>query len=126
MPSERAPKWVHPKDLHDNPIGNMVAVEVKRGRSVAMNGMYWAALGEVINSGTTKYATPEHLHDAIKMELGYYSPMIRMSGDIVLVPDSTAFDKMKQGDFNAFFERARLLILEHYGYDIASHGRAAA
>lgn len=125
MPSERAPKWVHPRDLHDEPRGDMVAVEVKRGRSVAMNGLYWAALGEVVASGATKYPSAEHMHDAIKMELGYFTPMVRLNGEIVLVPDSTAFERMRQADFNAFFERARLLVLEHYGVDIAQLRRAA-
>lgn len=125
MPSERAPKWAHPKDLHDEPIGHMVAVDVRKGRSSAMNGMYWAALHEVIASGATRYPTAAHLHDSIKMECGFYTPIVRLSGEVVLIPDSTAFDKMGQADFNSFFEQARLLILEHYGADIASMARAA-
>lgn len=125
MPTEKRPVFVDPKHLQDRYRTGLVRVEVKKPRSVIMNGMYWAQLSEIIDSGATKYPTPEHLHDAIKMELGFVQPVYRLDGSVELVPDSTAFDKMTQADFNVFYERAMEMIQTHLGVDVSQLRNAA-
>ena len=125
MPSERRPLFADPALITDRYRKGLVRVEVKRPRSNVHNSMYWAQLSEIIESGGTKYPTAEHLHDAIKMELGYVQPVYRLDGSVELVPDSTAFDKMTQVDFNAFYERAMEMIQTHLGIDVSQLRKAA-
>jgi hypothetical protein len=125
MPSEKRPVFVDPRHLQDRWRDGLVRVEVKRPRSVQHNALYWSQLHEIVASGATKYPTAEHLHDAIKAEMGYVSPVYRLDGSVVFVPDSTAFEKMTQKDFNAFYERAIELIQTHLGIDVSQLERAA-
>lgn len=125
MPSEKRPVFVDPRHLQDRYRNGLVRVEVRRPRSVIMNGMYWAQLHEIVESSATTYPTAEHLHDAIKLELGYVSPVYRFDGTVDLVPDSTAFDKMTQADFNAFYGKAMNMIQTHLGIDVSQLQRAA-
>jgi hypothetical protein len=125
MPSEKRPLWVDPKHITDDPRTGMVQVEVRKRRSTIMNGMYWAQLGQIIASGATRYPTAEHLHDAIKMELGYVAPIYRMDGSVEIVPDSTAFDRMDQAAFNAFYTAAMEMVQIHLGIDVSQIVRAA-
>lgn len=125
MPSEKRPVFVDPKHLQDRYRSGLVRVEVKKPRSCKHNGLYWSQLQDIIDSGATRYPTAPHLHDAIKMECGFVQPVYRLDGSVELVPDSTAFDKMTQADFNAFYERAMEMIQTHLGIDVSQLRTAA-
>lgn len=125
MPSEKRPVFVDPRHLVDRYRSGLVRVEVKKPRSVIMNGMYWAQLQQIVDSGAVKFPTAEHLHDAIKAELGYVTPVYRFDGSVDLVPDSTAFEKMTQAEFNAFYERAMEMVQTHLGIDVSQLRKAA-
>lgn len=97
--------------------GAVVEVSVKRRRSNPQNALYWATLAKVVGA-TDAYPTSEHLHDAIKMALGFTMPIKTLDGKIVYVPDSTAFGKMDAAQFKTFFDKAVELLNKLTGTDV--------
>ncbi|MCM2294780.1 hypothetical protein NAC44_20855 [Allorhizobium sp. BGMRC 0089] len=78
---------------------------------------YWKALGLVVKV-TQKWPTAETLHRDIKMTLGYREQVVNMrTGEITLVPDSIALDKMDHEDFCNFMNQAMALIADTVGFD---------
>lgn len=94
-----------------------VEVSIKKRRSLPQLRLYWAMLNNVIEA-TGAYPTAEHLHDALKMELGFTTPMRLLSGDVVFVPDSAEFRK--------FFDMAAAKLAEIYGFDPLQDSKEAA
>jgi hypothetical protein len=95
-----------------------------RPRSIPMQGMYWAALSCLVEA-TECVPTSEHLHNLIKMKLGYVTPAVMPDGALYWIPDSTAFDKMDQAAFNEFFKQADRWCLETFGVGLANQEQAA-
>lgn len=78
---------------------------------------YWKALGLVVKV-TQKWASAENLHRDIKMTLGYREQVVDMrTGEVTLVPDSVALNKMEQAEFCEFMDRAMALIADTVGFD---------
>ena len=117
----RNDRWLIPASpyeidaLLEYPEGKDLWVTIRRKRSTVHNAKYWAMLKEVVESGATTYNSAADLHKVLKIELGYVKHIVRLNGDIVLEPDSTAFDRMDQDEFNRFYEGAERLIAEHFG-----------
>ena len=97
-------------------VGHWVNVTVKQRRSNEQQGMYWAGLQRAVEA-TEAYPTADHLHEAVKLALGYTTPIRALDGTVMFVPDSTAFGKMDRGQFTEFFDRARKLVIERFGFD---------
>lgn len=87
-----------------------------RKRSLPQQGLYWKMLSEVVKS-TDKFPTPGHLHDEIKMALGYTEQRVTFDGLVYYRADSTAFDKMDAGQFKDYFDKAVALIADKLGVD---------
>lgn len=104
--------------------GEPVEIIIKQRRSLPQLHAYWAMLSRVVEA-TDAFPSPEHLHEALKMDLGYFRPMKLLSGETVLVPDSVAFNKMTAPDFRAYFAKAEQLIAERFGIDPAALREAA-
>ena len=103
-----------------------VEVTVKKKRSLPQLRLYWAMLQTVVEA-TGAYPDAEHLHDAIKVELGYTAPMRLLSGEVVWIPDSVAIARMDSAQFKAFFASAAELLARTYGFDpLAETEREAA
>lgn len=98
------------------PAGEDVAVQVKRGRSVKQLRTYWAVLDYVSHS--TEW-TPERLHVALKIKLGFYDLCELANGRVVPVPHTTAFDTMPHAEFCDYMNKAVALICDTVldGYD---------
>ncbi|MBP1845904.1 hypothetical protein J2046_004178 [Rhizobium petrolearium] len=78
---------------------------------------YWKALGLVVKV-TQKWSSTENLHRDIKMTLGYREQVVNMrTGEITLVPDSIALDKMVHAEFCEFMNQAMALIADTVGFD---------
>lgn len=78
---------------------------------------YWKALG-LVAKVTQKWSSAENLHRDIKMTLGYREQVVNMrTGEITLVPDSIALDKMEHAEFCEFMNQAMALIAETVGFD---------
>lgn len=99
------------------PLGEVVAVQVKRGRSLPQHRLLWSVLQHVAEA--TEWETAERLLVAIKIRLGRYDLMKLPSGKCVPVPDSISFSAMGQDAFQRFFDEALRLICSEVlpGYD---------
>lgn len=105
--------------------GEQVRVEVKRFRNLGRHRLYWAMLSKVIDA-TDCAPNAEHLHSAIKLELGYGTPVRLGNGMTVLVPGSIAFEAMDETTFQGFFDRAAAYLAEQYGLDPLEFMKEAA
>ncbi|MBW3095677.1 DUF1367 family protein [Pseudohoeflea coraliihabitans] len=105
--------------------GQLVKVEVKNFRHGKKHRLYWQTLHKVVEA-TECAPTARHLHEALKMELGFHVPVRLKSGMTILVPDSTAFDKMDEAEFTAFFENAIRHMSMAFGIDPLEFYRSAA
>lgn len=102
-----------------------VEVTIKKRRSLPQLRLYWSMLQNVVEA-TGAYPDAEHLHEAVKMELGMTSPMRLMTGEVVWVPDSVALSKMDSAQFQRFFDQAAELLARTYGFDPLSEAQEAA
>lgn len=98
------------------PQGQRVRVEIKQGRSLPRLKLYWRMLSYV-RDATDCAPTSEYLHSAVKLELGFGTPVKLRNGMMVLVPSSIAFDKMDEPTFTDFFNRASEYLAATYGMD---------
>lgn len=103
--------------LMELPEGVAIEVSIKRRRSNPQNALYWSLLAKVV-AATDAYPSAEHLHDAIKMALGFTMPIKTLDGRVVYVPDSTAFGKMDAAQFKTFFDKAVELLNRLTGSDV--------
>lgn len=99
------------------PEGRVFQLVPVTKRSDRQHRTYWKALGIVVKA-TEKWASAELLHRDLKMSLGYCEKSVNMrTGEVFLVPDSTALDKMDHDTFTHFFQQAMKLITEATGFD---------
>lgn len=105
--------------LAELPDGSEFDLVPRSKRSGAHNSLYWVQLGRIVKA-TGAWPNAQKMHDWIKLRLGYVSPIFGPKGDVVgMTIDSTAFEKMKQADFNAYHEAAIQLIAAELGIDVA-------
>lgn len=97
-------------------MGQTVEVAIKQRRSSQHQRLYWAVLGKVVEN-VEGYPTSERLHDALKLALGYTTPIRQVTGETVWLPDSTAFARMEQAEFKVFTDRAFRLLADMLGCD---------
>lgn len=100
------------------------ADKLVKPRSLPMQGMYWACLSQFVQA-TECVPTAEHLHNLIKMKTGYVTPAVMPDGTLYWIPDSTAFDKMGQSEFNDFVAKADKWCLETFGAPLLQAQEAA-
>ena len=89
-----------------------------KGRSNPQLGWYWVVLAEAVEA-TGKWPTAKHLHDDLKLTLGYVRKAVNLNtGEIHLVPDSIAFDRMCDADFKFYLKQVEWVFSEKLGIDI--------
>lgn len=101
-----------------------VEVTVKKRRSLPQLRLYWAMLNKVVEA-TGAWPDAEHLHEALKMDLGYTTLIKTMDGKLYAVPDSAAMGKMDAAQFKRFFDAAAAKLAEVCGFDPLQHQEAA-
>jgi hypothetical protein len=116
--------------FEDVPFGKRIKVSVSFPRNRKRDGLYWAVLREVCRA-TDRWPSDKHLHEDLLITLGYWIKVVTLSGEIRLMRDSTAHDKMSDDEFAAYFNRAMAKLAEELGYDPlaeyeAKYGRRAA
>lgn len=98
-------------------IGTEYELVKRSRRSLPQHRLYWQMLSQAV-AATDMWATPEHLHDDLKLSLGYVRKSVNLTtGEIIVTVDSTAFGSMSGDEFKAFFDRAAALLAEHIGCD---------
>lgn len=88
----------------------VVAVIIKRGRSLQQHRLFFGILQHVAEA--SEWETPQQLLVALKVQLGRYDLLALPSGKVVPVPHSVSFSEMSQDDFMAFFNEAIQLICD--------------
>lgn len=100
-----------------DPIGTEYELHRLSKRKPAQHRTYWKALGLVVKS-TDRWATAVHLHDELKLACGYYRVTKSLStGEDILMPDSTAWDKMDQVEWQAYMDKAMQVLSSAVGFD---------
>jgi hypothetical protein len=120
---KRTERGIAPVSTYDDErlSGDAIGTEydlVKRSRrSLPQHRLYWQALSHIV-AATELWATAEHLHDEIKLSLGYVRKSIDLrTGREAIAVDSTAFNAMNADEFKTFFDKAVVLLAEHLGTD---------
>lgn len=114
------------EDLSADPVGTEYELHKISRRKPRQHRTYWRALNLAVKA-TSRWASAEHLHDEIKLACGYYRKVANLvTGEIMLIPDSTAFDKMDQDQWQGFMDRAMELVAAECGFDPLSWLEAAA
>jgi len=114
----------------DVPFGKRIKVSVSFPRNRKRDGLYWAVLREVCRA-TDRWPSDKHLHEDLLITLGFWVKVVSLAGEVRLMRDSTAHDKMTDPEFAAYFNRAMALLAQEIGYDPlaeyeAKYGKARA
>jgi hypothetical protein len=104
------------EDLEGVPSGKPLTCKVSLNRSLPHHRFYWVMLSEVVKA-TGCAPSAEHLHQALKLSLGYTMPVFDKAGEVVShIPDSTSFAKMDQVTFAKYVKEVEQLLAERFGY----------
>ena len=91
------------------PKGSRLKVKITQPRSIGLHRLYWAAL-QLVRDNMDDPPSLDALHAAVKVRLGYVTPIKFKSGEVVQIPGSIAFDQMDEAEFRQFFERFKDLV----------------
>lgn len=106
------------EDLDRFPTGTEFEMIARTRRSPPQLRKYWSTLGSVIKA-TDLSPDRIHLHDDLKLALGYTRKSInRDTGAVYLVPDSVAMNAMNADEFRAYFDAAMMKLSEWAGFDV--------
>lgn len=96
-------------------------MDPKQPRKGSHHRLYWAILSKVAENSDA-YKNGEALHEAILYQMGRYDKrvIVQPDGEVHVTFDrhSTAFAKMDQAEFQAFYDEAMLMIQNDMGFDI--------
>ena len=96
------------------PVGTEFNLAPRTKRSLPQHRTYWKALSDVVKA-TDAWPTPEHLHDALKHDLGYVEVRKTLAGMPYISTESTAFDAMTADEFRSYMDRAMARLAEVTG-----------
>lgn len=108
-PDGLKPYGAHSLDMLDElATGQVMEAKPRKGRTNPRNSAYWVGL-QTATKATEAWPTPSHLHNDLKRLCGYvdvyHNPL---TGKDEVRPQSTAFDKMSESEFAAYFRLAQL------------------
>lgn len=118
----KTPRGITPVSAFDQEqmMGDAIGTEYKlvklTKRSLPQQRAYWKALSLVV-ANDERWATPEHLHEALKRACGFVTVTHGLNGAPFVTADSTAFDAMDADGFRAFMDKAMAKLAEAIGYD---------
>lgn len=114
---------LQPYGVHSGPMldelvsGQVLTAKPRKGRGLPRNGAYWAGLHTAIENCDV-WPTAARLHDDLKKYCGYvdeyFSPL---TGQWEVRVQSTAFDKMTESEFAAYFRKAQQRFTSEMGFD---------
>lgn len=112
------PYGAHSVDMLDDlPNGQVVTVKPRKGRTLPRNSAYWVGLQRAVET-TDAWPTTAHLHTDLKRLCGYvdvyHNPL---TGRDEVRVQSTAFDRMSESEFAAFFRLAQMKFIGAMGFD---------
>ena len=95
--------------------GELVHVEIKRFRNNDRLRSYFAMLNDVIEA-TDCSLSAERLHEVAKLETGCVEHVRLPNGLLIGLPGSVAFDRMTEGEFQAFYHRVEEWLAKTFNY----------
>ena len=105
------------EEIEAHPEGQLYDIVPVADRSDPHHKLYWAILGRVVKDSGL-WPSSAHLHDDLKMLCGHYRTVVnKTTGGLYYVPDSIAYAKMDQRQFQEYFEQAMMKLSETLGYD---------
>lgn len=90
--------------------GEIVGVRFSKARNPRFHRKYRGLVRTVFQACGGQWRSVEDLHVELKIRTGMYREHVTAAGELVYVPDSTAFDKMDETRFNAFYDGVIKLI----------------
>lgn len=132
MTKERAPKPMVRKaggrlspvsafdaeELDAFPDGMIFDLVARNKRTLPLLRTYWTALTRAVEA-TGRWQSREALHTSLKVRMGLVEPLYGLKGEVIgMIPHSTAFGAMDQGEFRAYFDKAMAALSEAVGYDV--------
>lgn len=98
-------------------MGQVITCTPRKGRTLPRNAAYWAGLQNAVEA-TDAWPTPDHLHQDLKRLCGYvdhyHNPL---TGRDEIRVQSTAFSKMSESEFSAYFRLAQQRFISAMGFD---------
>lgn len=120
---QKTPQGILPYDRHsEGTIDGMVNGQVftakpRKGRTQGRNGAYWSGLNAAVKA-TDAWPTAAHLHNDLKRLCGYVDTYFNpLTGREEVRVQSSAFDKMNESQFAAYFTLAQMRFIQIMGYD---------
>ena len=101
-------------------VGARVTAKVRQRRKLPPHSLYWVCLNVLITrtAAGNDYPDAERLHKALLASTGYVDEVYDMMGRKLLIPSSTAFNKMDEAEAHEYRQRAFALIEQRYGVGI--------
>jgi len=96
--------------LHGIGQGEIVGLRFSRARNPAFNRKYRALVRHVYQAAHGQWRSVEDLHVELKVRCGLYTEHLTARGELIYVPDSTAFDRMDETTFSKFYDDVIRLI----------------
>lgn len=101
----------------DDVTGQVYTCKPRKGRTLGRNAAYWVGLSIAVKA-TEAWPTPVHLHSDLKRLCGYvdvyHNPL---TGKDEVRVQSTAFDRMSESEFAAYFRLAQAKFIGRMGFD---------
>lgn len=97
--------------LHKIKNSTLVMVEVRRPRNVGHHRKFFALLN-LVYQNQDRYQSVEQLLSVMKVALGHCEMLVMKDGREVYIPQSIAFHKMDQSEFEVFWDKAVKLVCE--------------
>lgn len=91
-------------------VGDVVNLEIRRPRNPLQHRLYWQLCRTVAMNHET-LQNEEQVHQVIKLLSGHCD-IVKVNDKLVQVPRSIAFDRMDQAEFDAFFSRAKDIVVQ--------------
>jgi hypothetical protein len=106
------------EELSRFPDGMMFDMVARNKRTLPLHRTYWQALTKAVEA-TGRWQSREALHTSLKVKMGLVEPLYGLKGEVIgMIPHSTAFAAMDQGEFKAYFDQAMAALSEAVGYDV--------
>lgn len=90
--------------------GRTVKVSVSEPRNAKQLRLYWALVG-LIFPHQARYATAEHLSDALKKAVGAYEEFTCLDGTVITRVNSISYKAMTNDEFQVFLDRVMEVIV---------------
>jgi len=91
------------------PFKKVLRVNIAQQRSQPRHRLYRVIL-RIIVKNTDLFVDEDSLHKTLLLGCGVVEPIMTVTGEIIMIPSSTAYDAMKEDTFKAYFDRAMNII----------------